>query len=367
MAGVSKAMCDTVKNMLLAFQVVEKLPSIDLQDPVTTVTSKLNEGQVTLQDIAMSMLSRPIKDDWQRRSAVAEFEGLLNLISDLSKEAAATEISFADNYARAFYDFAVLVFAGLPNEWNEPERDAEKYFHIQREPVQEKFENKIAETVKEVIPLYHQSNWPVLDWEHELFSIIGMAAAMYSETGRESARVLAIDAIVLYRDVIVAGQEKRVRDNDWDYLQLAAVWVRHLLKDAALADVLVNEVATGRPFSFGMFVSGSNPGWGGYGYPNVSFLRSDFHVLYPRNVEQRLSDTFKQNVKHWQDDLLMNPDQLQDTYERIEKIREPIRQGLMERREKETKERLPRRPGSKEEPSPPGAEPSPEKKAEGSE
>ena len=366
MAGVSEAMCDTVKKMLLAFQAVEKLPSIDLQDPVTTVTSKLNEDQVTLQDIAMSILRRPIKDDWQRRLAVAEFEGLLNLISDLSKEASAKEISFADNYARAFYDFATLVFAGLPNEWNEPERDAEKYFHIQREPVQEKFENKIAETVKELIPLYHHAAWPVHDWGHTLFSIIGMAAAIYSETGRESARVLAIDAIVCYRDVIVAGQETRVRDDDWDYLQLAAVWVRHLLKDAALADALVDEVAIGRPFSFGMFLSGGNSGWGLYGYPNVSFLRSDFHILYPRNVGHRLSDAVKRNMKHLQE-LLMNPDHLSDTYERIERIRDPIRQRLMEQRENERQKRPPRKPDSNAKPSGADEGPSTENKAEGSE
>jgi hypothetical protein len=367
MAGVSKAMCDTVKNMLLAFQVVEKLPSFDLKDPVTTVTSKLNEDQITLQDIALSILSRPIKDGWQRRSAVAEFEALLNLVSELSKEAAAKEMSFAENYGKAFYDFAVLVFTSLPNEWNEPEHDAEKYFHIQREPVQEKFENKIAEAVKELIPLYHRATRPVLDWEHGLFSIIGMAAAIYSETGRESARVLATDAILCYRDVIAAAQEKeRVHDDDWDYLQLAAVWVRHLLKDEKLADELVDDVAKGRPFSFGMFSGGGKHGWGSYGYPNVSLLGSDFNILYARNVGHRLSDAVKQNVKHWQD-LLMNPDQLSDTYERIEKIREPIRQRLMERLEKERQKRPARKPDSKAEPPGADAGPSTENKAEGSE
>src|SRR5262249_5968360 len=152
--GVSKAMCETVKKMLLTFQAVEKLASFDLQDPVTTVTAKLNEDQVTLQDIALSILSRPIKDGWERRSAVIEFKALLNLLSELSKESATKELSFADNYGRAFYDIAVLVFTSLPNDWDEPLQKAEKYFHIQREPVQEQFENKIAETVRELLPLY---------------------------------------------------------------------------------------------------------------------------------------------------------------------------------------------------------------------
>jgi hypothetical protein len=246
----------------------------------------------------------------------------------------------------------VLVFTVLPNEWNEPEHEAEKYFHIQREPMQEKFENKIAETVKELLPLYYRAKRPVLDWEHGLFSIIGMAAAIYSETGRESARLLATNAILCYRDLIDAAlkEDERVHDDDWDWLQLVAVWVRHLLKDEALADALVDEVATGRPFSFGMFLSGGKHGWGSCGYPNVSVLASDFHLLYARNIGHRLSGTVKQTVKHWQD-LLMNPDQLGDTYERIEKIREPIRKRLMERYKQERQKRPPRKPESNVEPS----------------
>lgn len=361
MAGVSKAMCDTVKNMLVAFQAVEKNASFDLKDPVTIVTSKLSEEQVTLQDIALSILSRPVKEEWERRYAQTEFEQLLDMVSELVKQEAAKEISFARQYGDAFYDFAVLVFTVLPNDWNEPKSEHEKYFHIERESVQEKFENKIAETVKELIPLYHRAAMPVLHWEHGLFSIIGMAAAIYCETGRESARLLAEDAILCYRNLIAAEREKRerVRDDDWDYLQLTAVWVRHLLKDDGLADALVNEIATGRPFRFGMF-GGSKHGWGGYGYPNISLLGSDFRILYPRNVGHRLNDGVRQRVKHW-DELLMDPDQLRDTYERIEKIREPIRKKLMKQLEEERKRRRPQKPDSK-----PGDDPGPttDKKAE---
>jgi hypothetical protein len=351
-AGVSKAMCDMVKEMLLAYQKVEKFSSFDLQDPITTVTSKLGEDQVTLQDIALSILSRPIQSNWQRRSAVAEFTEILDLVSQLLKDAAAEDISFSQQFGNAFYDLSVLVFTVLPNEWNEQQQhEAEKFFHIERESAQGNYESKIRETGKDLLALYFGSTRPPLDWEHGLFSIIGMAAAICSETGRESSRLLATEAILRYRDLIVEARNKdeRVQDDDWDWLQLAAVWVRHLLKDETLADALVDEVATGRPFSFGMFLSGKH-GWGSYGYPNISILGSDFRLQYPRNIGHRLGDTVKQTVKHWED-LLMNSDQLSDTYERIEKIREPIRQKMMERLEKEKKDRALRKPKSKSEPS----------------
>jgi hypothetical protein len=346
-AGVSKSMCDTIRKMAFAFQAVEKFPSFDLRDPATILTCKFSEEQITLQDIALSILTRPVKDQWRRRLAVADFEQLFDLVSDLLKDATAREISFAQTHGDAFYEFALLIFTALPTEWNEPEQPAEKYFNINRPTAQELFENKLAETVKHLIPLHYRSKMPVLDWEHKLFSIIGMAAAIYAETGRESARLPALEAISCYRDVLFDALKKdeRVHDDSWDYLQLVSVWARHLLKDVDLADALVEAIAKGRPFHFSMFLGGSKHGWGAYGYPNVTLLNSDFFIPYPRNIGHRLSETVTKTVKRWQGKL-MNPDELQDTYERIEKIREPIRKRILERHEKEKEKRQPRKPDS---------------------
>jgi len=346
-AGVNKSMCDTIKKMALAFQAVEKLPSFDLRDPATTLTSKLSEEQITLQDIALSILTRPVKDQWQRRLAVADFEELFDLVSDLLKDATAKEISFAQSYGDAFYEFALLIFTALPAAWNEPEQPAEKYFNINRPTAQELFESKLAETVKDLIPLHYRSKMPVLDWEHKLFSIIGMAAAIYGETGRESTRLLALETISCYRDVLFDALQKNesVHDDSWDYLQLTSMWARHLLKDVALADELVDAVANGRAFHLGMFSGSGKQGWGLYGYPNVRLLNSDFSIPYPGNIGHRLSETVKQTVLRWQEKL-MNPDELKDTYERIEKIREPMRKRILERyKEQKEREREKRRQG----------------------
>jgi hypothetical protein len=353
MAGVSKAMCDTVRNMALAFQAVENLPSFDLRDPPTSLTSKFSEEQVTLQDIALSILTRPVKDRWQRSWASTDFEELSDLVGELLKDATAKDISFARQYGDAFYEFALLIFTALPNEWNEPEQPAEKYFNISRPTVQELVENKLSETIQDLIPLYYRSRTAVLDWNHKLFSIIGMAAAIYAETGRESARLLADKAILRYRDLIVdaVNKKERVPDEAWDYLQLVSVWVRHLLKDVPLADAIVDAVAKHRPFIFSpMFLSGGKQGWGAYGYPNIRFLNSDFFLPYPRNIgpclSETLKETVKETVKRWQG-RLMNPDELRETYKRIHAIREPIRKKILERLERERQEGRHREPDSK--------------------
>ena len=67
-----------------------------------------------------------------------------------------------------------------------------------------------------------------------------------------------------YRDVLFDALQKNesVHDDSWDYLQLTSVWARHLLKDIVLAEALVDVVAKGRPFHFGMFLGGGKQGWG---------------------------------------------------------------------------------------------------------
>jgi hypothetical protein len=281
---------------------------------------------------------------------VGDFEQLLDLVIDLLKDATAKDISFAQQYGDAFYEFALLIFTALPNEWNEPEQPAEQYFHIDRPTAQELFENKLTETIKDLIPLHYRSKTPVMDWEHKLFSIIGMAAATYSETGRESARLVALEAIECYRDVLFDALEKdeRVHDDSWDYLQLTAVWARQLLKDVALADALVDAVAKGRPFHIsGMFLGSGKHGFGSLGYPNVTLTNSDFFIPYPRNIGHRLSETAKQTVKRWQEKL-MNKEELEDTYEKIHAIREPVRKRIMEQHAKQKEKHRPAKPDSNE-------------------
>lgn len=339
LAGITKTMCEAVKKMALAYQAVETLPSLTLNDPVTLLTSKLTEGGVTLQDIALSILTRPVKEQWQRDWAADGLSYLLNAVTELLKDTVKKEIAFAKQYGDAFYELALLILIGLPSQWNEVDQSASR--HIKQVTAQERFETDLGEIIKDLIPLYREAHSLVRDWEQEVFSIIGMAAAVYSQTGRETARLLAAEAISCYRNLLAADnaqEHKRVHDDDWDYLQLVSVWMRHLLKDDALADELVDSVAKGRPFHFSFLELGGKHGWGVYGYPNVSFLDHDFHLPRPRNIAHRLGDSVRQTLIRWQE-RLMNPDQLMDTYDRIEKIREPIHQRVMERYRSEMERR----------------------------
>jgi hypothetical protein len=290
-------------------------------------------GGVTLQDIALSILTRPVKERWQKQSAADDLSRLLKMVSELLKDAITKDFPFAKQYGNTFYELALLIFVGLPSQWNEVDQTGERPFYVEHVTPQQRFETELGAIMKDLIPPYHRASHVTGDWEQEMFSIIGMAAAVYADSGRETARLVAVEAISIYRDLIAADNaqdDEPVYDDAWDYLQLVSVWARHLLKDSALADELVDTVANERPFHFSSFgLSGKN-GWGAYGYPNVSLLNSDFCFPRPGNIEDRLGQPVWETLGRWQE-RLMNPNELRDTYERVQKIREPIHQRMMER------------------------------------
>jgi len=343
-SGVTNQMSKAVQEMALAFQAVERLGSVNLEDPITSIVSKSKERQFTLQDIALFLLSGPITEDWQRREAVASLRQLLGTVSELTKDAAKRDVAFANDYAEVLYEFAVMILSGIPESWNPRGQHVGR--GIRPGTVHELFDQDLGQILIELIPLYYRAEKMVYDWEQPLFGVIGMGAAVFAETGRESAKVSAVGAISAYRDLLAADQtdhEKIVHDDSWDYLQLASVWLRNLLQEPGLADGVVEMVANGRPFHFGMFALTGKQGWGVYGYPNVSIVNSDFFLPNPRNIHASLNKPVWEAMKRWQD-RLMNPNDLQDTYERIERIREPIRERLIAQRERARQGRQPARP-----------------------
>jgi hypothetical protein len=101
-SAITKQLCKTVKEMLLAFQIVERLPSVNMEDPVTSVICKTSDHRFTLQDIALILVSSPVTEDWQRRDAVNSLRQLLSTLGELAKDSAARDVTFANDYAECF-------------------------------------------------------------------------------------------------------------------------------------------------------------------------------------------------------------------------------------------------------------------------
>ena len=289
-SGLTEQMSKSVKEMALAFQAVERLPSLSLDDPVTSIVSKI-DGRFTLQDIALLLVGGSIRENWQRREAVGSLRHLLGTVRELAKDAAIRDVAFANDYAQALYEFSLIILCGIPESWNTAGREEHGRRGVRQASVQELFDRDLSGIMTELIPLYYHAEKMVHDWEQPIFAVFGMAAAVFAETGRESAKQFAVEAISAYRDLLSGDQadkDKIVHDDAWDYLQLASVWLRSLLREPGLADEVIEMVAHGRPFSFGTFALSGKQGWGAHGYPNVSIVNSDFFLPNPTNIQASL-------------------------------------------------------------------------------
>src|SRR5690242_14038574 len=83
-SNITKQMSKAVQEMALAFQALERLASVNLEDPITSIVSKTKARHFTLQDIALLLVSGPITEDWQRREAVASLRQLLGSVRELA-------------------------------------------------------------------------------------------------------------------------------------------------------------------------------------------------------------------------------------------------------------------------------------------
>src|SRR5262249_6065704 len=93
-AQASKRICDAIKDMALNFQRVETQPSFDLGDPATTLTAKMSENRVTLQDIALSIVMEPITEQWQHQSRADDVQQIIETAGKLLKNAVAKDDYF---------------------------------------------------------------------------------------------------------------------------------------------------------------------------------------------------------------------------------------------------------------------------------
>lgn len=330
-AVASDHICATVKEMVVLQQTLPRPLSFELKDPASVLSVKVSNERYTLQDICMGILTWNFEDDWQRRLATDKIVEVIDLLKTISL-APGADWAGVKSYTEALYEISFLVFKGLPPGLTQPPAQALRY-HRDEQSRQEVLEQHIADVTREMVGQWYNPKREWFDCEHALFSIVGLAAVAFKTTGRTHAKAVALDIIERYSQMIEETQQNNgnIPDDRWDYLQLCAAWARDLLGEVALADKLVSAVAHGRPFYTGLYSGHSTA----LGYPQVE-LGFAFFLPIPSNLRLNRSDA--ELFNRWQA-LAMEPEMLNDTYERMWAIREPLYKEIQQRRETQKKQK----------------------------
>jgi hypothetical protein len=325
-AHISEGFADAVQEMALRHHSAKLSPSFDLMDPASILTVKVAEDSYTLQDICLSLLHRQHSEGWEKRHAVDQVIRITELLTTLIESMDAKAWAPAKSYLEALYEIAFLVFRGLPQSLTEPSRD-EIPFEDDNGP-QKQLENAIENAISKILGWSEKGKWSAYGTEQTLFALIGLAATSYKTTGRLSLKSIAIQNIQGYAKLLdkALHDDSRIRDQEWDYLQLCAAWTSSLLGESELSKRLVEKVANFRPFVFGGSFSSRSGRYGSLGYPRAE-LGMDFYLPVPRNIMSFLGDADQKQFESWQA-LAMDSKMLMDTYVEVEEIRKPIRERL---------------------------------------
>jgi hypothetical protein len=331
-AHISDSMTETVKEIALRHQKIQKLPSFDLLDSSSALTVKVAEDRYTIQDICFALMHRKFAEDWEKRHALDVIIDCIEMITELATNLTPKEWAIAKAYIEALYEISFLTFRELPATLTSLSKEEVELNRIAMERSrQQKLEDTLSDSVGKLLDWSDTGEWAAFSTEQVLFSILGLAAASYKISGRDSLKSLASTNIKRYFEGILKDLKADARINDarWDYLQLCAAWCFGLLDEPDLGTKLVEHVANYRPFKFG-YVSGSSGRYGSLGYPQGE-LGMDFFVVVPRNIVSHLTNSDMEQFESLRA-LAMDDQILVDTYRKVEHIRGPIRDRLLEER-----------------------------------
>jgi hypothetical protein len=322
--------------MVILQQTLPRPLSFELKDPASVLTVKTSSERYTLQDICTCILAWEFQDEWQKRLATDKLVEIVDLLKTLSLSPGSDWAS-VKSYTEAIYEISFLIFKGIPAGLSQQSGKKSKY-HQDEESRQETIESHIGDVTRELVEVWYNPKREWYDCEHALFSIVGLASVAFKATGRTNAKTIALAIIERYSEMVDETEKNNgdIPDDRWDYLQLCAAWSHDLLGEAGLADKLVSDVAHGRPFYSGLYSGHSSA----LGYPQVE-LGFAFFLAVPRNLQVNRSDM--ELFNKWQAKAV-DPDMLNDTYERVWAIRGPLHDEI--RRRRETKKKKPIDPDS---------------------
>jgi hypothetical protein len=323
-AVASDHVCAAVREMVLLQHALPRQFSTDLKDAGSVLCVKSSTDQYTVQDICMCILSWDFKDEWQRNLATDKLIEIIDLLKTVSLTAG-TDWASVNTYTEAIYEIAFLIFKRTPTSLDQLPARVSRY-RRDDESRQDALERHVGEVTRELIEKWYDPKREWHECEHALFSTVGLAAVGFKATGRAHAKLVALELIRRYSEMIDETQNNGgdVQDEHWDYLQLCAAWARDLLGETQLADKLVNDVAHGRPFYSG-YSSGRSSN---FGYPQVE-LGFAFFLVVPNNLQ--LSNIDRALFHSWQG-MAVEANMLRDTYERVWAIRGPLQDQIREQR-----------------------------------
>jgi hypothetical protein len=299
---------------------------MDLNDFTNLVTSRTSQSAVLLHDLSLTALSRKVKRNSERLSAVEDAIAIVELVTTLGKTASAGGIHNATNYLDSLYSIACSVLEDWPRQLDDVASAGDPYTATRRGPSnRELVEEKLFDGLMALMDSLLQTEARGFhDWRHTMFSIIGLGMVAWKGAPRDSLKLRLEGIADKYESYVVAkhaNDQQSLHDEDFGYLQLLGAWLLHYFDDQASSQRIANFAGTSRPVRDGMY--GGGHGRLTYlGYPSLHY--SDFGIKRVDNPF--LSDDAISRITEVARDVV-SEQALEPYGEAVQAIQEPIREA----------------------------------------
>jgi hypothetical protein len=283
--------------------------SITLNDPLNIMLTKTATEKYCIQEVFFVIANKDLTESYSYRVAISDMENTIIKLSEMASYAISLNVYTSSYYLDALFEILYIVNRGLPktfNEYDTAETQERAKYRLAEESTstEQRLIELICIKLSELSTLFYQSERVSLDWQHSVFSSLGILILRFADNQEEFIKIKIIEVVNNYYLLIKNDIDKgnRTHSDSEKYLQLVAAWMQNFNVDNELTQNIEDLLASGRGNS--RRYGSSRERYGLYGYPTLH--HSDF-FLYPlRNIRhpQIMSDEYRQNFGKLGDRLI---------------------------------------------------------------
>ena len=297
---LAKPLAILIKECAVFFSKVTSVSSMNLNDPITVLTTHVS-SRTTLQDICAAYCTQNPTKSWEISALTKGFKEVKGVICDLLEDALARDIFSASSYCDAYFEIALLVSLGDRKIGGEAPRRAAVSFR-------EAWLLSLIKRLDQMIAAALRSTMRRSEMTAELSAVLGLAIVCAREMNssplkQECERI--IKALSGHIQVATGG-ERTGHQVEISYLQLFGAWALLLGSDeiaTSIASAL--EPLQHRPRN-DFYSFGGGP-WSARGYPEAGdLMRGDYSLPYPRNLNEILAEGGRRRLAGWNELLTGN-------------------------------------------------------------
>jgi len=278
----------------------DKTGSMTLNDPLNIVLTKTATEKYCIQEVFFVIANKNLPNSYSYRVANSDMEKIVERLNEMATYAMNLNVYSSSYYLNALFEILYLVVRGLPekfSEYDEIEGQERAMYRFSEEAIstEQRLIELICDKLNELITIFYRSKRSSIDWQHSVFSSLGILIIRFADKKEEFIKVKVIEVVTNYYFLInndIEGSNRTHYDSE-KYLQLVAAWMKYFNVDKVLTQNIEDLLTSIKRDSRGY--GSLRDKYGLFGYPTLH--HNDFYLYPIENIRhpQIMSEEYSHN------------------------------------------------------------------------